>query len=358
MYESYEILKIKEKSGIKEAAQELKYRKRHRELLPLRGLGDIVVYMVQTEDVQKHLKMIDSLYRQVSREKKVKDIILLDAFHSATIEGARTTVESVRESFERPKSKDDKMVVNTIHGLNYAYENQITIKNIRKLWEIVTKDVCENEHLAGTKFRTGMVYVGSNTSVIHTPAKPEIIESMMEELFVFSKSLAYNAWLTACILHFYFVYIHPFCDGNGRMARILTQSFLYQKGLDKIKYLPLSRTINANLSGYYKMLKESEIVRTNGKRWIDITPFLDYMLDIMEECMALSMKEDNILSTNQRLILAKMQKRGKGTEINIAAAAGILNVSQTTAGRILNELAEMGHLDKIKRGRKNIYILQ
>lgn len=296
MYESYETLKIKAKSGIKTAVQELQYRKHHRELLPLCGLGNTAIYMVMTEEIQKHLEMIDSLYQQVSREKKVKDIILLDAFHSATIEGARTTVESVRKSFEKPKSKDDKMVVNTIHGINYAYENQISMKNIRKLWEIVTEGVCENGHLAGTKFRTGMVYVGDDMSVVHTPAEPEMIEDMMEELFNFSDSSTYNVWLTAGILHYYFVYIHPFCDGNGRMARILTQSFLQQKGLDKIRYLPLSRTINGSLSGYYKMLKESELIQINGERWIDITPFLDYMLNIIEECMVLSIKEDNKLS--------------------------------------------------------------
>ena len=47
--------------------------------------------------------------------------------------------------------------------MNYAYENKITIGNIRKLWEIVTKDVCENEGLAGTQFRAGMVYVGKTS---------------------------------------------------------------------------------------------------------------------------------------------------------------------------------------------------
>ncbi len=358
MYESYETLKIKEKAGIKPAAQELQYRKRHKELLPLHGLRNTLIYMVQTEEMQRRLESIDSLYEKVSSKRKVKDIILLDAFHSATIEGARTTVENVRKAYEKPKSRDDKMVVNTIRGMNYAYENRITIENIRRLWEIVTKEVCENEHLAGTRFRTGMVYIGNHTSIIHTPAEPEVIESMVGEMFAFADVSTLNVWLTASILHFYFVYIHPFCDGNGRMARILTQSFLWQKGMNKIKYLPLSRTINNNLSGYYTFLKEAEFVQTNGKRWIDITPFLDYMLNVIEQCMIVSMKEDNILSENQRLLLTKMQKRGKGTEINILTAAKILKVSRQTAGRNLNGLVAMGYLDKVKREGKNIYRLQ
>ena len=115
MYESYEKLIIKEKAGIEPATQELQYRKQHRELLPLHGLQNTAVYMVQTAEIQKHLESIELLYPKVSSEKKAKDIILLDAFHSATIEGAGTTVENVRKAYEKPESKDDKMVVNTMH---------------------------------------------------------------------------------------------------------------------------------------------------------------------------------------------------------------------------------------------------
>lgn len=88
--------------------------------------------------------------------------------------------------------------------------------------------------------------------------------------------------------------------------------------MEKIKYLPFSRTINSSLSGYYASLKEAEAVQTNGKRWIDITPFLDYLLGIMEECIVTSIKEDNKL----------------------------------------NALTDMGYLEKTKQAGKNIYILQ
>lgn len=358
MYESYATLKIKEKAGIESAVHELQYRKQHKERLPLQGIQNTVICMVQTEEIQNHLKVIESLYQKVNSEQKVKDIILLDAFHSATIEGARTTVENVKKSYDKPKSKDDKMVVNTIRGMNYAYENKINMENVRKLWEIVIQDVCENEHLAGTKFRTGMVYVGSNTSIVHTPAQPMQIESMMQELFTFEETSKYNVWLTAGIFHFYFVYTHPYCDGNGRMARILTQSLLKHKGIGKIKYLPLSRAINNRLSGYYASLKESESVQVNGRAWIDITPFIDYFLQIIEECIVTSIKEDNKLSVNQKRLLTKMQKRGKGTEISIATASDILKVTPQTAGKVLNELVLMGYLKKTKQKRKNIYILQ
>ena len=358
IYESYDILKIKEKAGILFATQELQYRKIHKELVPLQGLESTSIYMVLTEEIKNKLISIDNLYGKINSNHKVKDVIFLDAYHSATIEGARTTVENVRKSYDQPKTKDDKMVINTIHGMNYAYENRINMENIRNLWELITKDVCDNSQLAGERFRDGMVYVGSNTDIIHTPANPEDIEKMMQDMFTFMQTSEFNIWIKAAISHFYIVYIHPYCDGNGRTARVLTQSFLLHNGLDKIKCFSLSRAINDNLSGYYASLKESEKIYQNGKKWIDITPFIDYFLDTIEKGMITSLKEDHQLSEKQKLLLSKMQKRGKGTEITIENAAGILKVSEQTAAKHLNGLVEMGYLEKIKRGRRNIYILQ
>lgn len=358
MYESYDVLKIKEKSGIDSARRELEFRRTHREKLPLPGLENTVLYMVRTDDIQERLLSIEHLYQRLDSRRKVKEVILLDAYHSATIEGARTTVENVRRAYENPRSKDDKMVVNTIHAMNYAYETPIRIHNIRSLWEIVTKDVCENAHLSGELFRDGMVYVGSSTEIIHTPARPEQIKAAMEKLFHFFEENEYDIWLRTAVFHFYFAYIHPFCDGNGRMVRILTQSCLYHCGKEKIKYLPLSRAINQRLSGYYQTLKESERILVNGEKWIDITPFLDYFLEIVEESMIASMKEDQHLSENEKIIIHKMRKRGKGAELNRTAAAKILSVSEQTAGKLLNALVEKEYLDKVRRGRKYIFILK
>lgn len=130
------------------------------------------------------------------------------------------------------------------------------------------------------------------------------------------------------------------------MARILTHSFLFFHGKEKIKFLPLSRTINDSLSGYYSTLKQSEQVQSNGEKWMDITPFIDYMLETIESCIVTTIHENKELSTNQKMLLAKMKKRGSGAEISIVAAARILKVSEQTAGRALNTLSRIGYLKK------------
>lgn len=86
----------------------------------------------------------------------------------------------------------------------------------------------------------------------------------------------------------------------------MTQAFLKHGGMEKIQYLSLSRAINDNLSGYYNSLKESEIVYKNEERWMDITSFIDYMLNVIEKCMLTALKEDNELAEKQKLLLSKM----------------------------------------------------
>ncbi len=358
MYESYKSLKIKEKYGDASASSEINRRLSSRQEISLHGLNNEAIYLVITEDMTEQLKTIASLYAAVTNTAKVSEVILLDAYHSATIEGARTTVDKVRASYEHPDTKDEKMVVNTMLAMNYSYMHIITSDNMRELWEIIVKDVCENAQYAGTKYRDGMVYIGNTTRVIHTPAKPEYIKDMMNSLYDFLHTSELDIWLKTAVMHFYFVYVHPYCDGNGRMARVLTQSYLYHNGLDKMRYIALARAINDDLSGYYTAISDSEHVYANGKAWMDITPFVYYFLHIVERALITSLQEDVTINAKQIQLLRKMRKQGKNAEITISTAAKILDVSNSTAAKQLNNLVESGHLIKIKRDRKNIYILR
>ena len=358
MYESLKALKIKEKYGDKSAAAELKRRESERHELPLHGINNEAMYIVLNEDIIKLLETISKLYASVTDTAKVSEVILLDSYHSATIEGARTTVDNVRRSYEHPDTKDDKMVVNTMLAMNYAYEHVISQADMRELWEIIVKDVCENTQYAGKVYRDGMVYIGNALKVIHTPAEPKQIGGMIDSLYDFLSASVLNVWLKAAVMHFYFVYVHPYCDGNGRMVRVLTQSYLYHNGLDKMRYIALARAINEELSGYYTALSDSEYVYANGKSKMDITPFVYYFLSIVERALVTSLQEDVEINAKQQLLLGKMHKQGQNAEITIATAARILNLSQQTAAKHLNSLVESGHLIKLKRDRRNIYILK
>lgn len=359
MFEPIYELKIRSDAGIEEAKLKIKEIEQDRIVLPLQGIRGEQICISLTDEIMSSVQAVKTVYQNVTRKNKVRDMILLDAYHSATIEGARTTVEHVKQVFSDPKSKDDKMVINSVKGCDYAYENAISEKNIRALWEIVVEGVCENESKAGTFYRDGMVYIGSESKVIHVPADFQKIEGLMSQLFLFLKESPLDEILKAFVMHFYFVYVHPFCDGNGRTARILTSSYLYHKGYEKMMYLPLSRTINENLSGYYGSIKDSEWKYDEQVLdYLDITPFVAYMLEMLKKCIVTSILEENELSSEQKLLLTKMKKRGAGAEITKKNAQKILDMPEAEAEQILLSLEKMGYLKREKSESTEIYILK
>lgn len=231
--------------------------------------GESIVFRY-SDDIVRYKNII--LCGEIS---KCEDSVLLDAFSSATIEGARTTIEDVKKCITSPVTKSDKMVVNAFKCQNFVYDNDITKDNIHDIWKMIINDVCENERVRGRFYRDGMVYVGS-----HIPEVPDKIESQMNSLFDFCAGFD-DKYVKACIVHFYVAYIHPFCDGNGRLSRIWMNKILYDVNQD-FKNLVISREIENSVRAYYVSLQESEY-SYNGL--IDITSFIEYILGLIADKM-------------------------------------------------------------------------
>jgi len=289
------------------------------------------------------------------------DTVLLDSFHSATIEGARTTIESVKKSVLAPKSKSDRMVVNTMKALDMVYSGfAVHDGSIRELWEQIVDGVCENTGVMGEKYRDGEVYISSADWIVHVPASHTEIDSCMHSLFAFMDKADLDGIYIGIIAHFYFVYIHPFCDGNGRAARILQNYCLYGKGYSGVRKIRISQAINMRLGAYYKALEHVETPVVLGKRLaLDLTEFIAYMLDRILEACRLSEKKQYDLSGQEKRLLERMSKRGMGAEITVSNAASILGVGPDRARTVLNGLADKNYLFKTKaEGKnKNIYRL-
>jgi len=292
----------------------------------LKGINSITFCYDDEKLKAKFIQCQNSLEDSSNYELSA-DTVLLDSFHSATIEGARTTIESVKQSINAPKSKSDIMVVNNMKALDKVYSGFCIDENsIRELWNIVVNGVCENIGVIGTKYRDGEVYISSLDRVVHTPAAHTEIE----------------------------FYIHPFCDGNGRTARILQNYCLYREGYEGVKKIRISQAINMHLGAYYKVLESVEKpVIVDKKIILDLTAFIDYMLDRILEACKLSEKKQYDLSEQEKKLLVRMSKRGIGAEITVSNAASVMDVSLDKARKILNNLADKEYLFKTKVEGKN-----
>lgn len=345
MWDTIEKLEYRARAGIAGVQAVLENRLAHRLELPLRGIHGEKLYLTGINKLQVDGQELKKLYDTMPECRGVQDTILLDACSSATIEGARTTVAQVKACFDHPRTRDDRMVINTVKASRYAYEKPITQRNLRRLWEIIVEGVCENEGCRGTQYRDGMVFVGSQSRTVHTPAPPEQLPGRMEEWFAFLNWEELDPLLRFFAAHFYFVYLHPFCDGNGRTARVLNASQLYHSGFRKMKHLPLSGAINQQLSGYYGSLADSEtVLHQSGETWLDLSPFVSYMLEVFERCIIDAALAANTLTEQESRLLERMNQAGAFAEITSKKAAVILDCSQACARGILNALVEKGYL--------------
>lgn len=320
----------------------------------LKGMNGIA-FCLDDERLNEKLILCKKRLKDSASYELNADTVLLDSYHSATIEGARTTIESVKKSINAPKSKSDIMVINNMKALDKVYAGFcIDDSSIRGLWDIIVDGVCENAGVIGTKYRNGEVYISSLERVVHVPAPYTEIDFYMSSLFEFMNHTDLDVIYKSILSHFYFAYIHPFCDGNGRTARILQNYCLYRGGYEGVRKIRISQSVNMHLGAYYKVLESAEKpVVSDNHLMLDLTVFTDYMLDRIIEACNLSDRKQYHLNEQERRLLVRMSKRGIGAEITAANAAAVMDVSLDAAEKILNELTERQYLFKMETDGKN-----
>lgn len=210
------------------------------------------------------------------------------------IEGVYSTRKEIRELiYENNKKINAKR--KRLYGLVQKYlmlsdGQKINLKNcqdIRILYdEFVLAEVksYNKENIPdGRVFRKEIVEIVSQSQkVIHKGLYPEekIIMAMTAALEVLHDD-SLNYFVNIAVFNYMFAYIHPFYDGNGRMARFIS-SYLLNRKLEPIVGFALSYTIKNNIKKYYELFKLTNDFRNKG----DLTPFVIGFLEFIKEAIA------------------------------------------------------------------------
>lgn len=172
------------------------------------------------------------------------------------------------------KQKDIQEVKNAYK----AYEMLKTIKpysitELKKIHGIMTYLTVEESG----DFRSGDEGVFDGDKCIFVCPGAHMVNSLMDDLFKFIKinKNKIHPLILSSILHYEFVFIHPFSDGNGRMAR-LWQNVLLYNWRNIFEYLPIESNIYKYQNEYYKAINDSNIEGNSNK-------FICFMLKMIEE---------------------------------------------------------------------------
>ena len=204
------------------------------------------------------------------------------------IEHIETSRESVRNILSglAPQNEAETRIVGMKKGFEFISDknNLITAETVRELYEIMINPFLEdeNDRLAATQlYRNGQVHIFKQTrnmniheGMIHTK-----LAYHMDELFAFIQTDdTINDLHKAAIIHYYIAYLHPYFDGNGRMARMIHLWYLLQHGYSASLFLPFSSIIQKTKANYYKAFDYTENNFLISGR-LDVTPFLSYFAD-------------------------------------------------------------------------------
>lgn len=275
-------------------------RKEISEKLPLSAIDGSAFWWVLTDHIIEESEKVIALARREivfdrpEYEEAFREAVLDEAMYSSVIEGAFTTKKEAREFIHEgrsPKNKSEQMVKNTYEALTYVLEHideSITEQTIFDIYALVTKDTLEAD-VPTNAYRSESVFMQSSRGeIVHTAPEAEKVSGMMASLLEFITNNELSPLIKACIAHFYFVYVHPFIDGNGRTARALSFMMLLQAGYDFFRYFSISGVIAEERSKYYKAIKD---VEDDG---YDMTYFIDYSIGMLAR--AVKKMEDRLVN--------------------------------------------------------------
>jgi Fic family protein len=152
---------------------------------------------------------------------------------------------------------------------------------------------------------------------------------------------------------FDFLAIHPFRDGNGRMARLLTLLLLYQSGYGVGRYVSLERLVNEAREGYYSSLQAAGIGWHSDEH--RIWPWLEYLLGILLAAYRQFEDRVGLLSEGRGAKTAAIERfvrERPSDEFNIAdVREAALGASDSLIGKVLARLRDEGVIEPLGTGR-------
>jgi len=306
----------------------------------------------------------------VKLEKTAREV----SSHSSTsIEGNPLLLTDVKKIIKnRPENLRDseKEVINynqALEVLDADIRNNSTIFSldlILKTQKAVTSELI-NDFNSG-KIRQQPVFVNDpiTRKVIYLPPDHKDVKSLLDDLikYITSNKNQIDPLILAGIFHKQFVTIHPFIDGNGRTARLITKVLLADMGLSTFNLFSFENYYNQNVSKYF----ENVGIRGNYydlEDQIDFTSWLEYFTDgIIDELLRIikilnseTISPETSLKPYHHKILDFIKKNDFIADHDYAK---LTNRAKPTRNKDFNKLIELGLIERFGKGKATYYKLK
>lgn len=268
--------------------------------------GNDLVYMENAAQLQMNaVKLL--LTPQAASENFGLKAMEDEIASSLTIESINFSRDSVRKILrgQAPVDESENRIYGMKKGLDYISNsaNLISEENIYQLYDLaIGRYLSEDEKLKpGRFYRHDSVYIVGQ-EVEHTGLPYEKLPEYMRRLVAFiNAENQINDLLKAAVIHFYIAYLHPYFDGNGRMARLVHLWYLHRQGYSSALFIPFSSYIDRSRNGYYNAYSLAEKnEKISGV--LDVTPFLAYFIESVYNKFSASIPQADTLGAFRKAL--------------------------------------------------------
>lgn len=200
------------------------------------------------------------------------------------IENVVSTTEEINKAIDNKDNKKKNVRLQSFAKMYFSIkEGHVSkikkLEDIRKLYDFLLKgEISKNKLPDGKLFRNGYVRIGTSTKTVHFPKVTEDeINTQLQFWIQFINNDEIDPILKACISHYYFEYVHPFYDGNGRLGRYIFCSYIGKK-LDPYTAISFSYQVNLKKTKYYKEFEEVENKKNMGETTFFVITLLKYLV--------------------------------------------------------------------------------
>lgn len=341
------------------------------EYLPLKDFkGEKIAYLNSSTGVNlSAVKLLYTPQNSAYGAKAIEDeIVATSAIES--IDFSRDSVRKILKGYA-PKDEEENRILGLKNGFEFISDkdNKITEENIYKLYMMSIGDFLDNENKLkeGSFYRHDSVYVMSD-KIEHSGISSAKLPEYMGDFVSFANSDdKINELVKATMLHFYIAYIHPYFDGNGRMARLIHMWYLIQKGYETTLFIPFSNYIEKSRKKYYDAYT---LVEENSKLSgvLDITPFLLYFTEnVYDKMVENEVKTNTLEEYNSALTQGKItQKEAQLWQFVLSAYSGEAFTTKqlekdfgdaafATVRSFVLKFTDLGLLNAVKMKNKVLY---
>lgn len=241
----------------------------------------------------------DEVYSMSQMENEIKSTLDIE-----NIESSRNSIRKILKG-RAPQNYDENRIYGIKKGLDFIAnkDNKITEENIFKLYMLSIGNYLseENKLLPGNFYRHDAVYV-VGSSISHQGLDFKLLPEYMTNFVKFiNKNDSIGNIVKSVIIHFYFAYLHPYFDGNGRMSRLLQLWYLVQSDFKSTLMVSFSQLVSKTKNLYYKTFDDIE----NNKKIsgvVDVTPFILYFNKNVFNKLQNQKIDENVIESFQKYL--------------------------------------------------------